>query len=188
MKICLQNLTNSIKIPDGACLGNDLSLWNWGGTWTELMSLMCWVTMFGVSQVPNTLHWMGSQQPRVLDGGRSVVNLLSLVFFAAYCQWHNIILTEWLHSTDIRAPSYFLISDDMMADQSKPISTDVSSLQSGLVTALGNAGMHGGSIIRGGGGLLWSAQLWQYISHHNGPAHICIYYLIIPSQYDCARH
>ena len=72
-----------------------------------LMSQMCWVTMFGVSRVPNTLHWMGSQQPRVLDGGRSVVNLLSLVFFAAYCQWHNIILTEWLHSTDIRAPSYF---------------------------------------------------------------------------------
>ena len=25
---------------------------------------------------------------------RSVVNLLSLVFFAAYCQGHNIILTE----------------------------------------------------------------------------------------------
>ncbi len=72
---------------------------------------MSLVTMFGVSRVPNTLHWMGSQQPRVLDGGRSVVNLLSLVFFAAYCQWHNIILAEWLHFTDIRAESTLLFSD-----------------------------------------------------------------------------
>ena len=108
---------------------------------------------------------MGSYQPRVLEGGRSVVNLLSLVFFAAYCQWHNIILAEWLHSTDIRAQSQ---SSDFWFWWYWPVSEqtnipDVSSLQSGLVTARGDAGMHGGSII-GGGGYCGQARLTIHFS------------------------
>ena len=112
-----------------------------------------------------------------------MVNLLSLVFFAAYCQWHNIILAEWLHSTDIRAQSQF---SDFWFWWYWPVSEqtnipDVSSLQFGLVTARGDAGMHGGSIIGGGGYCGQAGADNTFLI--TMAAHICIYYLIIPSQY-----
>ena len=103
--------------------------------------------------------------------GRSVVKLLSLVFFAAYCQWHNIILAEWLHSTDIRAQSQFSDCDDIGWDQSKPISlmSVVSSLAWSLLGAMQRCTV---APLSGGRGLLWSGQGWQYISHHNGRTHL----------------
>ena len=145
---------------------------------------MSLVTMFGVSRVPNTLHWMGSQQPRVLDGGRSVVNLLSLVFFAAYCQWHNIILAEWLHFTDIRAESTLLFSDFWWFVQ-------IRANQYPLMSVVPSLAGHGSGRCRDARWLHYRGR-GGYCGHQASSdntflitmaAHICIYYLIIPSQY-----
>ena len=124
--------------------------WEW--LVTLRVSLMCFVTMFGVSRVPNTLHWMGSQ--RVLDeeGGPWLIYcpLFSLQLIVS-----GTILFLPSDSTPLTSEHNlnFQISDFWWywPGSEQTNLPDVSSLQSGLVTAGGDAEMHGGSIIRGEG-------------------------------------
>ena len=157
--------------------------WEW--LVTLRVSLMCFVTMFGVSRVPNTLHWMGSQ--RVLDeeGGPWLI----------YCPLFSLQLI-------VSGTILFLPSDSTPLTSEHNLNfqifdfwwywlgseqtnlPDVSGLQSELVTAGGDAEMHGGSIIRGERGGYCGQASADNTFLITMAAHICIYYLIIPSQYN----